>query len=273
MASQRGGAARGVALHRALADPERLGDLPLREVEVVAQRQHLALPAGQRARGRRPPRWRRTPVRTGRSAPGSSSGSYDGACRSTTRRWRMAERERLTTVCRRYACDVGAPQLVPPPVDGDEGVLHDLLGTPDVAEQKHGEPHEPHVVLVVQTLQRDVGVRVGCDGHLPAGRGHDSGHGSGTPGRFPLVHTPGLRHAGLMLSDGPGLPVLQDRLGRHRRRVVHESDTTVAFRDLNPQAPTHVLVIPRSHYPNAAALADGEPDTAVAPVRGCRRDR
>jgi histidine triad (HIT) family protein len=45
--------------------------------------------------------------------------------------------------------------------------------------------------------------------------------------------------------------------------VVHESDRTVAFRDLNPQAPTHVLVIPRSHYPDAASLAENEPDTAL----------
>lgn len=45
--------------------------------------------------------------------------------------------------------------------------------------------------------------------------------------------------------------------------VVHQSDTTVAFRDLNPQAPTHVLVIPRSHYPTAAALAQGEPTTVA----------
>ncbi len=45
--------------------------------------------------------------------------------------------------------------------------------------------------------------------------------------------------------------------------VVHESETTVAFRDLEPQAPTHVLVIPRSHYPNAAALAAGEPATVT----------
>jgi histidine triad (HIT) family protein len=45
--------------------------------------------------------------------------------------------------------------------------------------------------------------------------------------------------------------------------IVHESATTVAFRDLHPQAPTHVLVIPRSHYPNAAALAVGEPATAA----------
>jgi histidine triad (HIT) family protein len=41
--------------------------------------------------------------------------------------------------------------------------------------------------------------------------------------------------------------------------VVHETDTTVAFRDLDPQAPTHVLVIPRTHQPNAAALAAAEP--------------
>jgi histidine triad (HIT) family protein len=45
--------------------------------------------------------------------------------------------------------------------------------------------------------------------------------------------------------------------------VVHETDRTVAFRDLEPQAPTHVLVIPRSHYPNAAELAAGEPEAAV----------
>ncbi len=38
--------------------------------------------------------------------------------------------------------------------------------------------------------------------------------------------------------------------------VVRETDTTVAFRDVNPQAPTHVLVIPREHLPHLAALAD-----------------
>jgi histidine triad (HIT) family protein len=41
--------------------------------------------------------------------------------------------------------------------------------------------------------------------------------------------------------------------------VVRETDTTVAFRDINPQAPTHVLVIPKAHYPDAASLAAAEP--------------
>ncbi|MBV9208225.1 MAG: histidine triad nucleotide-binding protein [Actinobacteria bacterium] len=36
---------------------------------------------------------------------------------------------------------------------------------------------------------------------------------------------------------------------------VLETDRVLAFRDINPQAPTHVLVIPKEHYPDAGALA------------------
>jgi len=36
---------------------------------------------------------------------------------------------------------------------------------------------------------------------------------------------------------------------------VAESGRTIAFRDVNPQAPTHVLVIPKDHHPDLAALA------------------
>ena len=41
--------------------------------------------------------------------------------------------------------------------------------------------------------------------------------------------------------------------------VVHEGDAVVAFRDINPRAPTHVLVVPRAHYPDVAALAAADP--------------
>ncbi len=44
---------------------------------------------------------------------------------------------------------------------------------------------------------------------------------------------------------------------------VHETGTTLAFRDIEPQAPTHVLVVPKSHHPNAAALAAAEPGVYV----------
>ena len=30
--------------------------------------------------------------------------------------------------------------------------------------------------------------------------------------------------------------------------LVYEDENTVAFNDLNPQAPTHILVIPKKHY-------------------------
>ncbi len=45
--------------------------------------------------------------------------------------------------------------------------------------------------------------------------------------------------------------------------VVHETETTVAFRDINPQMPVHVLVVPRNHHRTAAALARDEPVTAA----------
>ena len=41
--------------------------------------------------------------------------------------------------------------------------------------------------------------------------------------------------------------------------IVHVTERTVAFRDINAQAPTHVLVVPRDHYANAAELAAGDP--------------
>jgi histidine triad (HIT) family protein len=37
--------------------------------------------------------------------------------------------------------------------------------------------------------------------------------------------------------------------------LVAESGRTVAFRDINPQAPTHVLVIPKEHFADLSALA------------------
>ncbi len=41
-------------------------------------------------------------------------------------------------------------------------------------------------------------------------------------------------------------------------QLVHTDERAVAFRDINPQAPTHVLVVPRAHHPNAAATADAD---------------
>jgi len=40
--------------------------------------------------------------------------------------------------------------------------------------------------------------------------------------------------------------------------IVHSDDEVVAFRDINPQAPTHVLVVPREHIVSAAELTPAQ---------------
>lgn len=48
--------------------------------------------------------------------------------------------------------------------------------------------------------------------------------------------------------------------GKIPATVVARTDRVVAFRDIAPKAPTHVLVVPRTHVPNVAALAQAAPD-------------
>ncbi len=57
--------------------------------------------------------------------------------------------------------------------------------------------------------------------------------------------------------------------------VVAETDFTVAFRDIAPKAPVHVLVVPREHHSDLATLTDDDPQLAgrlvadaVAAARG-----
>jgi len=55
--------------------------------------------------------------------------------------------------------------------------------------------------------------------------------------------------------------------GEIKAKIVFEDDAVVAFEDINPQAPTHVLVIPKAHYVDAAALAAGAPELAADVLR------
>jgi histidine triad (HIT) family protein len=41
-------------------------------------------------------------------------------------------------------------------------------------------------------------------------------------------------------------------------KLVHEDADTLAFEDINPQAPTHVLVIPKKHIPTLNDLQSGD---------------
>lgn len=44
--------------------------------------------------------------------------------------------------------------------------------------------------------------------------------------------------------------------------IVLETDRVLAFRDLAPKAPVHVLVIPKDHHPTVGALAVADPALA-----------
>ena len=48
--------------------------------------------------------------------------------------------------------------------------------------------------------------------------------------------------------------------GEIQAKLIHSGQRVIAFDDINPQAPTHILIIPKSHHENAAELAlhDGE---------------
>jgi histidine triad (HIT) family protein len=49
--------------------------------------------------------------------------------------------------------------------------------------------------------------------------------------------------------------------------VVRTGERVLAFRDLHPQAPTHVLVIPTAHYANVEDLAAGDASALAELVR------
>ncbi len=56
-----------------------------------------------------------------------------------------------------------------------------------------------------------------------------------------------------MMSDNIFLKIIE---GKIKADVVYEDDHCLAFRDINPQAPVHVLIIPRKVIPTHDALTE-----------------
>jgi histidine triad (HIT) family protein len=40
--------------------------------------------------------------------------------------------------------------------------------------------------------------------------------------------------------------------------IVYHDEQVIAFRDINPQAPTHLIIIPKKHIPSLAHLSEAE---------------
>lgn len=53
-------------------------------------------------------------------------------------------------------------------------------------------------------------------------------------------------------------------LGEIPVTFLHKDENSFAIADINPQAPSHFLVIPASHYENAAELAAADPAVLAA---------
>ena len=58
--------------------------------------------------------------------------------------------------------------------------------------------------------------------------------------------------------------------GRVPADIVHETDRTVAFRDIAPAAPVHVLVVPRAHVENASSIGPEHAEDLAAMVVAAR---
>jgi histidine triad (HIT) family protein len=65
------------------------------------------------------------------------------------------------------------------------------------------------------------------------------------------------------MTDDPECLFCRIAAGDIPSTTVHTDDTVVAFHDIAPRAPTHILVIPRTHIRSVAELTDAD-----APVVG-----
>jgi histidine triad (HIT) family protein len=59
--------------------------------------------------------------------------------------------------------------------------------------------------------------------------------------------------------------------GRIPARVAYQDDTVLAFHDIKPQGPVHILLVPKRHITSLADLAEGD-DTLVGSLVRRARD-
>jgi histidine triad (HIT) family protein len=69
------------------------------------------------------------------------------------------------------------------------------------------------------------------------------------------------------LTYDPYCPFCRIAKGEIPAGVVLDQSDVLAFRDINPQAPTHVLVIPRDHIESFEALTDQHAELVANLVR------
>src|SRR5258706_8976851 len=66
-----------------------------------------------------------------------------------------------------------------------------------------------------------------------------------------------VRRDGVMLKDNLFQKILDKQIPA---KIAYEDDLCIAFHDINPQAPTHVLIIPRKVIPTHADISEADRD-------------
>ena len=46
--------------------------------------------------------------------------------------------------------------------------------------------------------------------------------------------------------------------GKVPSEIIYQDEEVIAFRDINPQAPTHLIIIPQKHIPSLVHLSEAE---------------
>jgi histidine triad (HIT) family protein len=46
--------------------------------------------------------------------------------------------------------------------------------------------------------------------------------------------------------------------GKIPSEIIYQDEEVIAFRDINPQAPSHLLIVPKKHIPSLADLSQAE---------------
>lgn len=54
-------------------------------------------------------------------------------------------------------------------------------------------------------------------------------------------------------------------------KIRHEDDEVIAFNDINPKAPIHILIIPKTHINSISSMSDSEVDIATKLLSTARK--
>ena len=101
-----------------------------------------------------------------------------------------------------------------------------------------------------------MGSRLRHDEYRILGPQHAAGCPGGAPPALIAMRAPAPSATSAHYDRGvPECLFCEIAAGQIPATIVLDGKRTIAFRDINPQAPTHVLVVPRDHFPDVAALA------------------